>query len=58
MLTRITYNNFGTVEHMFFSESESDAHTLWCNIWGGSSVNIISVGEAVDTDDFGGFIHS
>ncbi|WP_240416616.1 hypothetical protein [Paenibacillus periandrae] len=55
MLTRITYNNFGSTEHMFSDEPEADALELWKCIWGQGSVYIVSVGQAINTKDFGGY---
>lgn len=57
-MTRITFNNFGSIEHMFFTTTESAAVQSWRNIFGKGSVKIVSVGEAISTKDFGGFINS
>ncbi|QNR65169.1 hypothetical protein IAQ67_14730 [Paenibacillus peoriae] len=57
MFTRITFDNFGTVEHMFIKEGEIDAIQSWENIWGKGIVSIINIGQAIDSHDFGGFVH-
>ncbi|WP_161797186.1 hypothetical protein [Paenibacillus terrae] len=57
MFTRITFDNFGIVEHMFINEEETDALQSWENIWGKGIVKIINIGRAIDAHDFGGFVH-
>ncbi len=58
MYIRITFDNFGTLNHMFFTSPESEAVQSWRDIFGNGSVKIISVGQATSTKDFGGFIQS
>ncbi|WP_155252290.1 hypothetical protein [Paenibacillus polymyxa] len=57
MFTRITFDNFGTIEHMFIKESKMDAIQTWENIWGKGIVSIINIGQAMDARDFGGLVH-
>lgn len=57
LFTRITFDNFGTIEHMFIKESEMDAIQTWENIWGKGIVSIINIGQAMDARDFGGLVH-
>lgn len=66
-MVRITFGNYGTVEHMFYEEGVSEKEALerfgW--VWGvpvvpmnseqPGGIRLISVGQAVDTKDTGGY---
>lgn len=63
MLTRITFSNYGTLEQMFINESEQEAMESFWAIFGSihvprntGGIRIIAVGEAVDTNDRGGWV--
>lgn len=63
MLTRITYSNYGIIEHMFSEGSMQDFLDFFWTIFGvlgeprnSGGIKIVSVGEAVNEQDTGGYI--
>lgn len=57
-MTRVTFKTYGEIKHMFIEETEVEAVETWGNLWGRSSLHteIIHVGNATSTSDFGGFV--
>lgn len=57
-MTRVTFKTYGEIKHMFFEESEGEAIDTWGNLWGRGNLHtqIIHVGSATSTSDFGGFV--
>lgn len=57
-MTRVTFKTYGEIKHLFIEENEVEAIKTWGNLWGRSNshTQIIHVGSATSTNDFGGFV--